>query len=71
MNDMRGNPIEVGDTVLVVGYGLGGAEQWMETGKVVGFGRTRVRIDFTSDIRPYIAVHPDYLRIVERAVASA
>lgn len=47
--DDRGQPISVGDMVcLVFRDSDRGAYGWMEKGTVVGFGRTRVRVQFPS-----------------------
>jgi hypothetical protein len=62
--DDRGNPIEVGDTVQVLYIDRDrGAELWMHRGKVVGFGRTRVRVQFPSRAKPS-SVGPECLRVI-------
>lgn len=49
MTDDRGNEIKVGDTVVLTQRDSDrGAYNWMWKGTVVGFGRTRVRVQFPS-----------------------
>ena len=49
MVDDRNNPLAVGDNVKVLYINRDrGAELWMDTGIVVGFGRTRVKVRFPS-----------------------
>ena len=64
MTDDRGNAINVGDEVVTVCINRDrGAEMWMHKGKVVGFGRTRVRVQFPSRGEPQ-AVGGECLRVV-------
>lgn len=49
MTDDRGNPIQVGDEIVTTCIDRDrGAEMWMHKGTVVGFGRTRVKVQFPS-----------------------
>lgn len=49
MTDDRGNEIRVGDTVVLTQLDSDrGAYTFMHKGVVVGFGRTRVRVQFPS-----------------------
>jgi len=66
MNDDRGRAIEVGDEIAVMYINRDrGAEMWMDRGKVVGFGRTRLAVRFPS--RNGISkVGPECVRIVSR-----
>lgn len=64
MTDDKGTPIEVGNTVQVLYIDRGrGAEMFMHRGVVVGFGRTRVTIQFPSRNKHY-NVGPECLRVV-------
>lgn len=64
MNDDKGNVIEVGSTVQVLYIDQGrGAEMWMHRGEVVGFGRTRVKVQFPSRGEPQ-SIGPECLRVI-------
>ena len=64
MTDDKGNAIEVGSTVQVLYIDRGrGAEMWMHRGEVVGFGRTRVKVQFPSRTDPQ-PVGNECLRVV-------
>lgn len=64
MVDDRHTPISIGDTVKVLYIDTDrGAEMWMDTGRVVGFGRTRVKIQFPSRTQPK-SVGSECLRVV-------
>lgn len=69
MNDDRGNAIRTGDIVHVLYTDRDrGAELWMHQGTVVGFGRTRVRVQFPARNLP-CTVGPECLRVVRSAGA--
>jgi hypothetical protein len=64
MMDDKGNAIVVGSTVQVLYVDRGrGAELWMHRGEVVGFGRTRVKVQFPSRGTPQ-AIGPECLRVI-------
>lgn len=63
--DTRGVTINVGDTVHVGYVDRGrGAEMWMDKGTVVGFGRTRVVVQFPSRTKP-VRVGAECLRVLD------
>jgi hypothetical protein len=63
--DDRGRVINLGDEVVVTYINRDrGAEMWMHRGEVVGFGRTRVKVQFPSRGEPQ-AVGAEVLRVVE------
>jgi hypothetical protein len=63
VTDDRGNEIHIGDEVQVLYIDRDrGAEMWMTRGKVIGFGRTRVKIQFPAKNPPY-TVGPECLRV--------
>jgi hypothetical protein len=67
MKDDRDNTIAIGDTVHVLYVDRDrGAELWMHRGVVVGFGRTRVRVQFPSRALPQ-SVGNECLRVVSDA----
>lgn len=62
--DHFGRPINVGDTVQVDCIDASrGAQQWMHRGTVVGFGRTRVKIEFSSATGVY-NVGPECMAVI-------
>ena len=64
MNDHFDTPINVGDTIQVDCIDQArGAQMWMHRGRVVGFARTRVKIEFSSASGVY-NVGPECLRVV-------
>lgn len=64
MRDDRGAVICIGDEVQVLYIDRGrGAEMWMYRGEVVGFGRTRVKVQFAARTEPQ-SVGPECLRVV-------
>lgn len=64
MTDDKGNPIQVGDVVVVTHLDADrGTRCWMNRGEVVGFGRTRVTVKFENYNGEY-AVGNDCLRVV-------
>lgn len=65
MTDDRGNAILVGNTVCVLYRDSDrGAYGWMWKGKVVGYGRTRVKVQFPSR-NDVSSVGPECLRVCE------
>lgn len=70
MLDDRTATIHLGDTVQVLYVNRDrGAELFMHRGVVVGFGRTRVQIQFPSRNKVY-AVGPECLRVVDRSALT-
>lgn len=66
MLDDRGSEIQVGDIVQVLYVDSDrGAQQWMHRGQVVGFGRTRVQVQFPSRGDPS-TVGNECLRVIEK-----
>ncbi|HLU31392.1 MAG TPA: hypothetical protein VK088_06490 [Acidimicrobiia bacterium] len=64
MRDHRGTVICIGDEVMVLYIDRDrGAEMWMDRGEVVGFGRTRVKVQFSARTEPQ-SVGPECLRVV-------
>lgn len=62
--DDKGTPFQVGDEVVLLYIDRDrGAEMWMHKGTVVGFGRTRLRVQFPSRTEPS-AVGPECMRVV-------
>jgi len=62
--DDRGTTINVGDTVAVLYVDRGrGAQLWMGTGRVVGFGPSRVVVQFPSRTTPQ-RIGAECLRVV-------
>ena len=71
MTDDKGRPINLGDTVQVLFINTDrGAQVWMHRGVVVGFGRTRVQVQFPSRGKPQ-SVGNECLRVVDPQVGAA
>lgn len=66
MHDHFGTPIEEGDTVVVDCIDTNrGAQMWMHRGTVVGFARTRVRVQFPSASGTY-NVGPECMKVIAK-----
>lgn len=70
MKDNKGTVICIGDEVMVLYIDRDrGAQMWMGRGEVVGFGRTRVRVQFPERTEPQ-SVGPECLRVVDELKAK-
>jgi hypothetical protein len=65
VTDDKGTPLNIGDEVVMTCINRDrGAEMWMWRGTVVGFGRTRVKVQFPSRTDPQ-SVGGECLRVVK------